>query len=132
TVPDDERGAVEQPGPIARLSETPACLTRGAPRLDADGDALRAQPWPARSGSPAGNHAPRTALGDITLLELGTFFAAPHGGTILREFGARVIKVEPIEGGPMRTILPSPEAGPAKSLQGHESIAGGLATAEGE
>ena len=38
------------------------------------------------------------ALDDVTLLELGTFFAAPFGGTVLREVGARVIKVEPTGG----------------------------------
>jgi crotonobetainyl-CoA:carnitine CoA-transferase CaiB-like acyl-CoA transferase len=50
---------------------------------------------------------------------------------VLRELGARVIKVEPIEGEPMRNLLPFPEVGAAKSLQGKESIAVDMATDEG-
>ena len=65
------------------------------------------------------------------MLELGTFFAAPFGGTVLREVGARVIKVEPIEGEPMRTLLPFPEVGAAKCMQGKESICIDLSTDEG-
>jgi crotonobetainyl-CoA:carnitine CoA-transferase CaiB-like acyl-CoA transferase len=130
---DEERGPVRQPGPVVRLSDTPAVLERSAPRLDADGEALRAEPWPtvATDSRAVTNDGTGGALGDIVLLELGTFFAAPFGGTVLRELGARVIKVEPIEGEPMRNLLPFPEAGAAKSLQGKESIAVDMATDEG-
>src|SRR6202041_2560357 len=71
------------------------------------------------------------ALADVLVLELGTFFAAPFGGTVLRGLGARVIKVEPIKGEPMRTLLPFPELGTAKVMQGKESIAVDLSTDEG-
>jgi len=128
---DHERGPVRQPGPIVQMATTPARLGRPAPALDADGAALRASPWTAR---PDHGHGPATTaapLAGVTLLELGTFFAAPHGGTVLRELGARVIKVEPIEGEPMRTILPFPEVGAAKTMQGKESIAVDLGTEEG-
>ena len=67
----------------------------------------------------------------MTVLELGTFFAAPFGGTVLREMGARVIKVEPLEGEPMRALLPFPELGAAKCVQGKESICVDLSTEEG-
>jgi crotonobetainyl-CoA:carnitine CoA-transferase CaiB-like acyl-CoA transferase len=133
-LPDAERGPIRQPGPIARLEKTPAVLRGGAPLLDADGPALRARPWPA---GPAAGTAPRPgtpsspALGDIVVLELGTFFAAPFGATVLRELGARVIKVEPIKGEPMRTLLPFPELGAAKVMQGKESIAIDMSTEEG-
>jgi crotonobetainyl-CoA:carnitine CoA-transferase CaiB-like acyl-CoA transferase len=137
-LPDAERGPVRQPGPIARLEKTPAVLRGGAPPLDADGPALRANPWPAvtdasdpgegtsTQGTPSG-----PALGDVVVLELGTFFAAPFGATVLRELGARVIKVEPIKGEPMRTLLPFPELGAAKVMQGKESIAVDMSTDEG-
>jgi crotonobetainyl-CoA:carnitine CoA-transferase CaiB-like acyl-CoA transferase len=142
-LPDAERGVVRQPGPIARLSQTPAVLERGAPRLGADGAELRAAPWPPRPAAPEAGlpeaglpeagltGAPGTPLRDVVVLELGTFFAAPFGGTVLRELGARVIKVEPITGEPMRNLLPFPEAGAAKAMQGKESIAVDLSTAEG-
>ena len=128
---DAERGPVRQPGPIAQLSATPAVISRSSPRLDADGDELRASPWPGRSSSAATGRGSGPALGDVVVLELGTFFAAPFGGTVLRELGARVIKVEPIEGEPMRNLLPFPEVGAAKSMQGKESIAVDLSSQEG-
>jgi crotonobetainyl-CoA:carnitine CoA-transferase CaiB-like acyl-CoA transferase len=136
-IDDAERGLVRQPGPLAKLFETPAPLDRGAPLLDADGAALRAAPWSARDDGTgpefgaAGRDSSNRALGDIVLLELGTFFAAPFGGTVLRELGARVIKVEPIAGEPMRTLLPFPELGAAKCMQGKESIAVDLSSVEG-
>jgi crotonobetainyl-CoA:carnitine CoA-transferase CaiB-like acyl-CoA transferase len=133
-LPDAERGPVRQPGPIARLEATPAVLRDGAPLLDADGLALRARPWPAAPAatSAAGPGTPSSpALGDIVVLELGTFFAAPFGATVLRELGARVIKVEPIKGEPMRTLLPFPELGAAKVMQGKESIAIDMSTDDG-
>src|SRR6202021_2071975 len=67
----------------------------------------------------------------VVVLELGTFFAAPFGGTVLRELGARVIKVEPIKGEPMRSLLPFPELGAAKVMQGKESIAVDMSADEG-
>jgi crotonobetainyl-CoA:carnitine CoA-transferase CaiB-like acyl-CoA transferase len=130
-IEDPGYGLVRQPGPIAQLSDTPAKLERGAPSLDSDGDALRANPWSPKKGPNSSNHPEGASFGDITMLELGTFFAAPFGGTVLRELGARVIKVEPIEGEPMRNLLPFPEVGGAKSLQGKESIAVDLSTDEG-
>ncbi|MCW2546916.1 MAG: hypothetical protein JWN96_1376 [Mycobacterium sp.] len=132
-IADVERGPVRQPGPIVQMSDTPAVLERSAPALDADGAALRADPWTGTPKATAVSAQPgnERALGDITVLELGTFFAAPFGGTVIRELGARVIKVEPIEGEPMRTLLPFPELGAAKCMQGKESIALDLCTEEG-
>jgi crotonobetainyl-CoA:carnitine CoA-transferase CaiB-like acyl-CoA transferase len=137
-LPDPERGPVRQPGPIARLEQTPAVLRDGAPPLDADGPALRARPWPAVAdasglGEATSDQGPPSspALADVVVLELGTFFAAPFGATVLRELGARVIKVEPIKGEPMRTLLPFPELGAAKVMQGKESIAVDMSTDEG-
>jgi crotonobetainyl-CoA:carnitine CoA-transferase CaiB-like acyl-CoA transferase len=134
-IDDPERGLVRQPGPIVNMSETPAVLERGAPMLDADGAALRAAPWRALEKpdgmSGTDSESGEAALGDVTVLELGTFFAAPFGGTVLREVGARVIKVEPLEGEPMRTLLPFPELGAAKCVQGKESICVDLSTEDG-
>jgi crotonobetainyl-CoA:carnitine CoA-transferase CaiB-like acyl-CoA transferase len=138
-IDDAERGLVRQPGPVVAMAETPAVLSRGAPELNADGARLRATPWgpldaevsPSDSDSDPASASQGSALGDITLLELGTFFAAPFGGTVLRELGARVIKVEPLGGEPMRNLLPFPEVGGAKCLQGKESICVDLSTDEG-
>ncbi len=129
------QGRVRQPGPIVQMFDTPAVLGRSAPALDADGAIFRRRPWKALGGSNVeareGSVLGETALADVTLLELGTFFAAPFAGTVLREVGARVIKVEPIGGEPMRTLLPFPEVGAAKCMQGKESICVDLSTDEG-
>ena len=132
-IDDAERGIVRQLGPIVTMFDTPAHLHRGAPPLDADGRALRGAPWqpPGQVDDAAGAAPVGRALGDVTLLELGTFFAAPFGGAVLREMGARVIKVEPMEGEPMRAILPFPEVGAAKCMQGKESICVDLSTDDG-
>ena len=40
----------------------------------------------------------------MTILEVASFLAAPLGPTLLAELGARVIKVEPLEGDPFRKV----------------------------
>lgn len=139
TIEDSERGPVRQPGPIVHMSATPAMLVRGAPPLDSAGPRLRSRPWsaqpaPAPTGSQRtlpGGHEARPPLDGVTILELGTFFAGPFGSTVLREMGARVIKVEPLEGDPIRNLLPFPEVAGAKVTQGKESIAVDLSSDEG-
>ena len=71
------------------------------------------------AGTPA-NAEP--ALAGVTVLELGSFFAAPFGATLLAEQGARVIKVEPPEGDAIRNLMPFPDLAGIKVLQGKESI----------
>jgi crotonobetainyl-CoA:carnitine CoA-transferase CaiB-like acyl-CoA transferase len=58
-------------------------------------------------------------------------YAAPFGPTLLADLGARVIKIEPLEGDAIRMLMPFPEVAGAKVMQGKESIALDLNTAEG-
>ncbi len=44
----------------------------------------------------------KAPLDDITVVEVDNFMAAPSAGAILADMGARVIKVEPVTGDPMR------------------------------
>ena len=57
------------------------------------------------------------------MIELGTYFAAPYGATLLTDLGARVIKIEQLDGDPIRHIIPFPEVGAVKVLQGKETVA---------
>ena len=41
------------------------------------------------------NHTPTGALDGVTVLELGTLIAGPHGARLLGDMGADVIKIEP-------------------------------------
>jgi crotonobetainyl-CoA:carnitine CoA-transferase CaiB-like acyl-CoA transferase len=65
-------------------------------------------------------------LSGVTVLELGTMYAAPTGGRMLRDFGARVIKVEdPDTGDFARQWTPQHEGlslGFARLNSGKESI----------
>jgi crotonobetainyl-CoA:carnitine CoA-transferase CaiB-like acyl-CoA transferase len=133
---DIERGVVRQPAAIVKAASTPADLTRSAPTLDqhrAEILALAA----AASGSASASDSPAVAggsglpLAGVTILELATLFAGPHGTTMLTDLGATVIKVEPLIGDMIRRILPFPESGGFKVMQGKESIAVDLATDEG-
>ena len=41
-------------------------------------------------------------LDDVVVLEIDNWMAAPSAGAVLADMGARVIKIEPISGDPMR------------------------------
>jgi crotonobetainyl-CoA:carnitine CoA-transferase CaiB-like acyl-CoA transferase len=74
-------------------------------------------------------------LAGVTVLELGTMYAAPTGGRMLRDFGARVIKVEdPRTGDFARQWTPRHEGlsiGFARLNSGKESIGIDLRRPEG-
>ena len=133
-VADPDRGPVRQPGALVRMSGTPAEVTRPVPRLDEHATELRQRA--AAAPPPAASRAATAAvasppLAGITVLELGTFYAAPYGGCVLADLGARIIKIEPIEGEPLRHLLAFPEAGGAKVMQGKESVAVDIGSEQG-
>src|SRR4029079_12824762 len=118
-VEDPTLGPVRQPAPLMRMHGTPLEVPRPAPSIDADGATARAGTAAAAPGQPeAGPAAPDPAppLHGITVIELGTFYAAPFGTTILADLGARVIKVEQLDGDPLRNVVPFPEIGAIKAL----------------
>ena len=132
-VNDPDRGLVRQLGPIVRVEGAPPPPGR-APALDEHGAELRhlasahapvLRPR-GHDDAPAG-----LPLEGVTILELGAFFAGTYAATMLTDLGARVIKIEPIAGDPMRNLMPFPEAGGVKAMQGKESVAVDLTTPEG-
>ncbi|WP_409332381.1 CaiB/BaiF CoA transferase family protein [Trujillonella humicola] len=74
-------------------------------------------------------------LAGVTVLELGTMYAAPTAGRMLRDFGARVVKVEdPRSGDFARQWTPQHEGmsiGFARLNSGKESVGIDLRRAEG-
>jgi len=135
-IDDPEVGPCLQVGALASFSLTPSGIGRPAPRLGADTRAVLAElgdgavqrpavlaaapptPPPSPAG-PGGGGVRPCPLDGVTVLEVAYFLAGPLAATLLAEMGARVIKVEPLDGDPCRrTGLQS-----AKLLHGKESIA---------
>jgi crotonobetainyl-CoA:carnitine CoA-transferase CaiB-like acyl-CoA transferase len=133
TVDGGTLGAVRQPGPLAALSTTPGEIAHCAPALDEQGDALRAEAsvTPAAATNPAPDPTDAPPLTGVTVVELGTYYAAPYGATLLTDLGARVIKVEQLDGDPIRHVIPFPEVGAVKVLQGKECVAVDIHSDEG-
>jgi crotonobetainyl-CoA:carnitine CoA-transferase CaiB-like acyl-CoA transferase len=117
-VHDDEVGPIRWLGPLVTASATPARVaTVPARPADLEGSKGWATAMPAPA--PVGPARSAAALLDgVTVLELSTWIATPMAAALLAELGARVIKIEPHEGDPMRL------SGPAgfKCVQGKESI----------
>jgi crotonobetainyl-CoA:carnitine CoA-transferase CaiB-like acyl-CoA transferase len=121
TVEVEGLGRVRGPKPFVVLDKTPGSAERPVPALDSHGDELRARAsTTALAAGPGGSGLP---LDGVTIIELGGFYAAPFGLTVLTDLGARVIKVEPPEGDTIRFQLPFPELGGVKVTQGKESLA---------
>jgi len=130
---DDERGPVRQPGPLVKVGGAPARL-RSAPRLDQDRAAVLQNGWsspPLPRPAPASDAPRGLPLEGVTIVEFAVQFAAPHGPALLTELGARVIKVESLEGDPIRSIIALPETGGIRVMMGKESICLDLSKPEG-
>ena len=132
---DSERGRVRQPGALVKAGKTPARPVRSAPALDQHRQEILAELPSTGNGAGAvispSNGPSGLPLAGVKILELAVLFAAPHGTTMLTDLGARVIKVEQMSGDVIRAIIPFPEAGGAKVMQGKESICVDLSTDEG-
>lgn len=131
-VEDPELGAVRQPSTMIHSEGRPLTPVRPAPQAGEHSDQISS--WlqelvesPATDG--AATHS--LPLDGVTVVEFGTMFAGPYGATILTDLGARVIKIEPLEGDNIRSLVAFPEAGGAKVLQGKESVAVDLTSPEG-
>jgi crotonobetainyl-CoA:carnitine CoA-transferase CaiB-like acyl-CoA transferase len=131
TIDDADRGPVRQPGPLVRLDRTPAQIGRGAPPVGESGAPSGVVASDTPPPAPAADPGKQMPLEGVTILEFATMYAAPYASTLLSDLGAKVIKVEPLEGDLIRHVLPFPELGGMKVMQGKESIAVDLSTEEG-
>lgn len=127
---DDPRvGRMEQVGPFARMSLTPARIDRPAPFPGEHTEEVLAQlPSAAPKITPKGGD-PKRPLEGVTVIEAASWLAAPFSGALLADLGARVIKVEPLSGDPYRKMLANENM--IRSFQGKENVALNLKTKEG-
>jgi crotonobetainyl-CoA:carnitine CoA-transferase CaiB-like acyl-CoA transferase len=113
---DPDLGRTVQLGPLATFSATAAVEIRRSPAV---GSAAAPVSW-ARAAT-NGPPTPRSAaalLTGVTVLEMATWIATPMATALLAELGARIIKIEPLEGDPLRRYGPTG----LKCVQGKESI----------
>lgn len=121
---------IRQLGPLARLTATPAQIHKPAPKPGQDNHLL-ASIDPLTTGKPP-EPATETQppLAGITVVEFAAIIATPMGVSFLADMGARVIKVEPLEGDPFRGQ--SGEVGAARCNNGIESVTIDLKTDQGK
>ena len=125
-VDDPQHGPIEEVGPVGHFAATPSRVEDPAPALDAHRELPVPRPSTGRTGE-----VPEHALDGITIVEFGYFYAMPYGVTMAASLGARVIKVENLDGDPFRWSFGPPEWGACKTTEGKESIALDLRTDEG-
>jgi crotonobetainyl-CoA:carnitine CoA-transferase CaiB-like acyl-CoA transferase len=106
-IDDPERGRTIQIGIPIRFSKTPGRIKGPAPAAGQNGEVLGAV-----ANEPARRSAENRPIGgirdlphplaDITVIDFGEYLAGPFGPMLLADLGAKVIKVERLEGDRMR------------------------------
>ena len=132
TIDDPRHGPVRTIGACARLDVTPAVVGRPAPAPGAHTAEVLAEDRQPLAVAAAGTVPPPPGrpLDGITVVEFATIIAAPLGTAMLADLGARVIKVEAIDGDPYRHLVAGGTPA-AKTTAGKESICIDLKTDEG-
>ena len=104
---DPVLGPVSQIAPAAKFSSSTQVVRTPAPRIGEHNDEVLANAagWQERA-DPA--PSPRNAgalLEGVRILDVGAYFAGPYSSRLLADFGADVIKLEPVQGDPMRGFV---------------------------
>ncbi|MFF7944658.1 CaiB/BaiF CoA transferase family protein [Nocardia gamkensis] len=131
TVDDPRLGPVRQPSTLIHVDGKPLTSVQAAPQLGEHNSLLELHASDDAATAPPADQTAGLPLDGVTILEFGSMFAGPYGATLLTDLGARVIKIEPLEGDGIRNMIAFPEVGGAKVLQGKQSCAIDISTPEG-
>ncbi len=128
---DPRVGRTLQIGPLAKIAGAPADASRPAPEPGEHTEEVRAaEVVPVQLPVPTRERL-AGPLDGITIVEAAYYYATPFATALLAELGARVIKIEPINGDPYR-LLGRGGGDPVaalghnnmvRAMQGKESIA---------
>jgi len=125
-------GSVRQVSTLIHSGRSPLATPSAAPQIGQhDAEPVPIGSEPPKVPAPLADAPTAPPLSGVTILELGSMYAGPFGATMLADLGARVIKVEPLDGDEIRKLVAFPEAGGAKVLQGKESVAIDFSQPEG-
>ena len=130
---DDPRvGPMRQLGPLCSMSDTPPGIKGPAPEPGQHTVEVLSRLNGTQTKAASGNSAPMPLypLEGVTILDLSTVIAGPLGGSLLAEMGARVIRVETLEGDWMR--LRDRGAAGNRTMAGTEGLSIDLKTPEGK
>lgn len=98
---DPDHGLTRQMAPLIDLSETPARISRPAPRLgEHNGETWEREGERAASLPPS--LSPSLPLAGVRILDISSHIAGPMGPRLLADIGADVIKLEAPTGDPLR------------------------------
>ncbi|MCL0043280.1 CoA transferase [Dehalococcoidia bacterium] len=104
SVNDPEVGEMKQIGVLVRMNDTPGSVKGPAPHLGANNDEVFAltPDKTLNKSQDSSAELPENPLQGITVLDLSTVIAGPLSTSLVHELGARVIRIETMEGDTMR------------------------------
>ena len=132
SVHHSEVGEMRQLGPMVIMAETPGSAKGPAPEPGQHTDEVLARLEMVTKPAAKGTYSPmpKTALEGITLLDLGTVINGPLGCALVAELGARVIRIEALDGDWGRQGLQGISV--QRTMAGSEGVCLNLKTSEGQ
>ena len=105
---DPRVGPITQIGPLVKMSSAPATISRPAPRPgEHTEEVFGRQLLPMAAMAPSGRSL-KGPLDGITIVEAAYYYATPFATALMAELGARVIKIERLQGDPYRALNGDP------------------------